>query len=208
MRSTRRSSRNKRSRNNRSTRNRSTRNRSTRNRSTRRSSRNKRSRNKRSRNKRSRNKRSTRRSSRNKRSRNKRSTRKRSRNKRSTRSKIIYKKKSGNCITRSDMTLRDDQKKVVLHLDKHDKLLVVHGTGCGKTLSAVAISQCYLDKYPRHNIIFVGPSSLLDNFKKEMMAYGSWDFNNYQFYSFQTFARRIALSLSVNSSTFISPFLN
>ena len=100
------------------------------------------------------------------------------------------KKKLGNCILRSDLKLRADQKKVVKYLDKHDKLLVVHGTGCGKTLSAVTISQCYLDKHPKHNIIFVGPASLLDNFKKEMMSYGSWDFSNYQFYSFQKFARR------------------
>ena len=65
--------------------------------------------------------------------------------------KIIYKKKSGNCIARSDLSLRADQKKVVRHLDKHEQLLVVHGTGCGKTLSAVAISQCFLDAHPTYN---------------------------------------------------------
>ena len=123
-------------------------------------------------------------------SRRKRVSRRKRISRRRSKSRRKSKKKLGNCILRSDLKLRADQKKVVKYLDKHDKLLVVHGTGCGKTLSAVTISQCYLDKHPKHNIIFVGPASLLDNFKKEMMSYGSWDFSNYQFYSFQKFARR------------------
>jgi len=112
------------------------------------------------------------------------------RKRRSSHRKIIYKKKSGNCIARSDLSLRADQKKVVRHLDKHEQLLVVHGTGCGKTLSAVAISQCFLDAHPTYNVVFVGPASLLDNFKKEMIAYGSNDFRQYKFFSFQKFFRR------------------
>ena len=52
------------------------------------------------------------------------------------------------------------------------ELLVVHGTGCGKTLSAVTASQCYLDKNPRKRVVFIGPASLLTNFQKELKAYG------------------------------------
>jgi superfamily II DNA or RNA helicase len=72
-------------------------------------------------------------------------------------------------------------------MDDNDGLLVVHGTGCGKTLSAVTATQCYLDKYPNRGVVFVGPASLISNFKKELQAYGVELSNKYEFYSFDKF---------------------
>ena len=98
--------------------------------------------------------------------------------------------KQGNCIDRSNLSLRASQKLVVKFLDSHPSLLVVHTTGLGKTLTAVTASQCFLDKHPQSGVVFVGPTSLLDNFKKELRQYGvSQNVINrkYEFYSFAKF---------------------
>jgi hypothetical protein len=93
------------------------------------------------------------------------------------------------CVKRSSLPLTDPQLKVVQYMDTHDGLIVVHGTGCGKTLTAVTCTQCYLDQNPDHGVIFVGPASLTANFKKEMKAYGITDISQYKFYSFDKFMR-------------------
>jgi len=72
-------------------------------------------------------------------------------------------------------------------MNRHQGILVVHGTGTGKTLTAVTTSQCYLDKHPRGHIVFIGPASLTSNFKKELNKYGEEDHSKYDFYSFDTF---------------------
>ena len=59
-------------------------------------------------------------------------------------------KRTSNCIARSPRKPRAIQKRVINYITKksklYDALLVVHGTGCGKTLAAViashAISTC------------------------------------------------------------------
>jgi SNF2 family DNA or RNA helicase len=79
------------------------------------------------------------------------------------------------------------QKRVVKFMNRHQGLLVVHGTGTGKTLTAVTASQCYLDKHPRGHVVFIGPASLTSNFKKELNKYGEEDHSKYDFYSFDTF---------------------
>jgi superfamily II DNA or RNA helicase len=91
------------------------------------------------------------------------------------------------CIKRSNVGLRDLQIKVIQYMIDHDSLLVVHGTGCGKTLTAIGSSQCYLDANPKKNVIFVGPASLASNFKKEMKKFGVTNPEKYTFYSFDKF---------------------
>lgn len=93
------------------------------------------------------------------------------------------------CIERSKLKLRPHQVKIVEHFlsEKTDGLLLVHPTGTGKTLTAVALSQCYIDNFPKDKVIFVGPSGLLNNFKKELISYGVNDFSKYRFYSYQKF---------------------
>ena len=92
----------------------------------------------------------------------------------------------GNCINRSKTRLKGIQSKVVKHMDNHRSLLVIHGTGCGKTLTAITTSQCYLDRYPNRSVVFVGPTSLIANFKKEMKTYGVRNPEKYELYSYDS----------------------
>ena len=70
-----------------------------------------------------------------------------------------------------------------------DGLLLVHPPGTGKTLSAVTASQCFLDENKRGYVVFVGPASLLTNFRKELFAYGIRDTSRYKIYSYQKFLK-------------------
>lgn len=99
-------------------------------------------------------------------------------------------KSKKNCIERSKKELRDYQKKVVRYLNFHDRLLVYHKMGTGKTLTAVTVSQCYLDKNPNRKVIVITPASLTDNFKKTMIQYGNIkNAERYEFYSIQKATR-------------------
>lgn len=97
--------------------------------------------------------------------------------------------KNVSCIERSKLKLRPHQKKIINHFlsEKTDGLLLIHPPGTGKTLTAVAASQCFLDYFPDDKVIFIGPSSLLTNFKKELISYGVNDFSRYRLYSYQKF---------------------
>ena len=101
------------------------------------------------------------------------------------------KKVIGDCIKRSKLPLRELQVKVVQYMQDHDSLLVMHGTGTGKTLTAITTSQCYLDGNPGHKVVFVGPASLIANFQKELVRYGLDDTTDYLFYSFDKFYKNI-----------------
>ena len=93
------------------------------------------------------------------------------------------------CIKRSKLPLRDAQIKVIQYMDTHDGLLVMHSTGTGKTLTAITASECYLDKNPDSKVVFIGPASLADNFRKEMGNYGLTmaAMSKYEMYSFDKF---------------------
>ena len=100
------------------------------------------------------------------------------------------KKDERECVERSNLPLKAHQKKVVRFMRDNRGLLVVHGTGTGKTLTAVTISQCYLDDNPTHKVVFIGPASLETNFKKELDNYGVTTLDiarHYKFYSFEKF---------------------
>lgn len=94
-----------------------------------------------------------------------------------------------NCIDRAIKPLKDYQKRVVEHFAKHHGLLVWHKMGSGKTLTAITISQCYLDSHPTHRVIVIAPAGLINNFKNEMQdCYGAVRHpNQYSFYSIQKF---------------------
>lgn len=97
--------------------------------------------------------------------------------------------KKGPCIERSNLPLKEHQRRVVEHIRKNRGLIVAHSVGSGKTLTAVTASQCFLEDYPNGKIIVVTPVSLQDNFKKEMRAYGANpDSRSYLFYTLQGFA--------------------
>jgi SNF2 family DNA or RNA helicase len=108
---------------------------------------------------------------------------------------------SNNCITRSKVALRDYQEKAIKFINDpaQKSLLVVHGTGTGKTLTALTASQCYLDAYPNDRVLVISPASLTGNFSKEMIKYGGKLSTKYSFYSFTKFT-------SLNKGKFKTPF--
>ena len=119
---------------------------------------------------------------------------------RSRRRSLRRLKQKKNCIKRSNLPLRDLQKKVVNFISKpgNEALLVVHSTGCGKTLTAVTASQCFLDKDPLNKIVFISPPSLIDNFKKELINYGIEDFSRYEFYTYTGFMNLYKQNVNFN----------
>jgi len=100
-------------------------------------------------------------------------------------------RKQGNCIERSNLPLSEHQIRVARYLEDHKGLIAVHGIGTGKTMTAVATSQCFLDKFPNSKVIVISPAALLANFKKGMEEYGlEPNHRKYEFYSFDAFARK------------------
>jgi superfamily II DNA or RNA helicase len=95
----------------------------------------------------------------------------------------------GDCVERSDIKLRDLQKRVIEYMNYNDSLLVVHDVGLGKTLTSIGVSECFLDENENHRTIIVCPASLVTNYKKEMIKYGVKRAHavNYTFYSFEKF---------------------
>ncbi len=81
-------------------------------------------------------------------------------------------KEKMSCIDDSNMKLKEYQQNISRFLDKNRGLIVVHGIGSGKTLSAVTASQCFLKTHPESIVIVSTPKSLVHNFKKEMENYG------------------------------------
>lgn len=98
------------------------------------------------------------------------------------------KKKSLNCIEKSAIPLREHQKSVIEYFEKHRGLIAYHTVGTGKTLTAITISQCFLEKYPDYHVYVVTPASLIENFKKQMGYYKNIHHaENYKFFSIQKF---------------------
>lgn len=106
-----------------------------------------------------------------------------------TKSKTIRRKPKGDCIVRSNIKLQSHQAFIVNYLKTHRGVILAWEPGTGKTLAAVAASQCYLDEHIDGIIIVVTPVSLRANFKKEMAGYGlDEDDDRYVFYTYQSFA--------------------
>lgn len=111
--------------------------------------------------------------------------------KRGKKSKSPSKKYKGKtCMNRSNVELAPHQVKVVKYLQRHRGVIAVHGLGTGKTLTAIASSQCFLDKNPTKKVIVISPASLIENFKKGMDQFGDIEhIDRYFFYSFEKFLR-------------------
>ena len=52
-----------------------------------------------------------------------------------------------------------------------------HGTGTGKTLTAVVSAHWYLKLHPENKVLFISPSAVLYNFINSMIQYGLTDIN-------------------------------
>lgn len=97
---------------------------------------------------------------------------------------------SKECVKRSKMKLYDYQNRVVDSVDSNRGTIVVHSVGAGKTLTAVAVGECFLEKNPKGKVIAILPKSLVDNFKKELQAaYGDATLDRYIFITHNKFAR-------------------
>lgn len=97
--------------------------------------------------------------------------------------------KTGNCIERSSKELKAHQEAVARYMDTHRGLIVFHKVGSGKTLTAITVSQCYLDRNPTHRVVVIAPAGLIHNFRDEMRnSYANLNHpNRYEFYSYQKF---------------------
>ena len=63
------------------------------------------------------------------------------------------------------------QKRVLNHMVKNSGLLVMHGTGTGKSLSAILTVGCLAKMFPLSIIHFITPSSVLENISREINIY-------------------------------------
>lgn len=83
-----------------------------------------------------------------------------------------------NSIERSGVELKHFQIKVTQLLRNRSGLLVVHGTGTGKTLSSILASQTFLDNNPKGNVIWVAPKAVQEHFKNECKKYKNFKHSN------------------------------
>lgn len=105
--------------------------------------------------------------------------------------------KHGNCLERSSTKLKSYQERVIRYFDNNRQLLIFHKMGSGKTLTAITIAECYLDKYPTHHVIVILPAILKANFENELdnVYRNSKHRNKYNIYSIQTFVNRMKKNL-------------
>jgi len=118
------------------------------------------------------------------------SIRKSPKRKRSPKRKLAKTKapKTGDCISRSKVKLKPHQTSVARYFSDHRGLVAAFETGSGKTLTAIAASQCVLDQAEAEGkdiqVIVITPKTLRENFKKEMVKYGlEPDDPNYTLYT-------------------------
>ncbi|VVU95496.1 Helicase conserved C-terminal domain [seawater metagenome] len=91
---------------------------------------------------------------------------------------------------------------MILELKKHQEiprnflfntnkkgLLIYHGLGSGKTLTAISISEFYKSL----EVIVITPASLQDNFKKELVKYNVKKINRYTITSFESFHKLLGI---------------
>jgi SNF2 family DNA or RNA helicase len=102
-----------------------------------------------------------------------------------------------------NIKLKEHQIRVAKHMLKNRGLLAIHGTGTGKTLTAVASMNCILKNFPTMDIIIITPTSLIGNFKKELTKFGL-DINSprlkdrIKFFTFTQFMLTVLKEKSLN----------
>jgi superfamily II DNA or RNA helicase len=100
----------------------------------------------------------------------------------------------------TELSIKKHQLNVANHLVDNRGAIVVHSVGTGKTLLAVATAQCLLLNDKVKKIIVITPTSLQENFKKQMKMYGldNSDFEFYHFYTIQKLVNEIDNKTVVN----------
>ena len=80
------------------------------------------------------------------------------------------------------------QERAVRDLQKRRGLLLIYGTGSGKTLCAILASQCFLSNNKNGRVIFLAPNtSIKENFTKAMKGYGVSDSDIQEKYIIETY---------------------
>lgn len=88
----------------------------------------------------------------------------------------------------TNLIIKKHQLSVANHLYNHRGAIVVHSVGTGKTLTAIATSQCLLNNKIVKKIIVITPTSLQQNFINQLKMYGVEDNNikkNYLLFTIQ-----------------------
>ena len=86
----------------------------------------------------------------------------------------------------TDITLKKHQLSVSNQLVNTRGVIAVHSVGTGKTLTAIATSQCLLNKGVVENIIVITPTSLQKNFITQSIQYGLTQKQIDTYYTFYT----------------------
>lgn len=89
------------------------------------------------------------------------------------------------CLNFGPKKLREHQIRVIKHLFNNFSILAAHGTGTGKTLTAVASAECLLFRKNVTHVIVATPRALIDNFWKELLIYS--DFIDVEKYTVRTY---------------------
>lgn len=93
------------------------------------------------------------------------------------------------------VVLKDVQQRAVDHMRTHDELLIVFGTGMGKTITAVTIALNYLTENPTRKVVVLSPKSLLNNFANELARhYGITDESRIEYFTYGQFHRKMEKS--------------
>lgn len=73
--------------------------------------------------------------------------------------------------TLPNVPLKDHQMKAIKHMMRNRGLIAVHSIGSGKTLIGATVALCFLRMDVKHHVIFIGPKSLLDNFRQTLLKF-------------------------------------
>lgn len=98
------------------------------------------------------------------------------------------------CTEYPTVTLKKHQREVCEFIDHHNTkgLVLFHSVGSGKTITSITIIRCLLQKNPKQKIIVITPTSLVDNYLKEMDKLGVDFGDNVIIDSHGKFIRKIA----------------
>ena len=97
------------------------------------------------------------------------------------------------CTEYEKVTLKEHQSRVCNFLQDHKTkgMLLFHSVGSGKTLTSITMIRCILKKTPGKKVYVLTPTSLVANFKKEMVKHGVNFEDNVKIYSYGVFLNKI-----------------
>ena len=74
--------------------------------------------------------------------------------------------------------------RIVSHFITNESLLLIHGTGSGKTFAAIAVANCLLHTGIIRNVLVASPKSNVSNFGQQMEKFGVAPDHRYMFVSY------------------------